>query len=234
MAAIEAEKALIGDSQAFQREYMLKSVGVNTAIIKPEWITYYDELPSQSYDYQRLFSAIGIDLAIVVSDTSDFTSMVSAHVYEIDDKVSIYILPNPINMRMEYPETVTTCERLSRSVFPGSRARLYIEEVGYQAALIQTLKNKSYHVVGFKPQGQDKASRLALTTPAIVDGTVLFPKTGAEDLIRQLVYFGSEHHDDLADAFAILILLALQDIEEMDDEPSFTVIGKVQLPYTGL
>jgi len=213
MAAIEAERALIGDNRAFQREYMLISVGVNTAIIKPEWITYYDELPGPGYDHQRLFSAIGIDLAIVVSETSDFNAMVSAHIYKIDGKVTIHILPNPINKRMEYPETLITSERLARSVYPGSRARLYIEEVGYQAALIQTLKNKSYHVVGFKPQGQDKASRLALTTPAIVDGTVLFPRIGAEELLRQLVGFGSERHDDLADAFAILVLLTLEDID---------------------
>lgn len=225
MVAIDAEKTLIGDNRAFQREYMLKSVGVNSAIIRPEWITYYDELPHDGYKHQHLFSAIGVDLAIVVSDTSDFTSMVSAHVYRIDNKLSIFILPNPINQRMEYPETVETCKRLSRSLFPGSRARLYIEEVGYQAALIQTLKNRSYHVVGFKPQGQDKASRLALTTPPVQDGTVLFPKTGAEDLIRQLVGFGSERHDDLADAFAMLILLALQDVEEYDSS-SLTIISR--------
>lgn len=213
IAAVEAEKALIGDNRAFQREYMLISVGVNTAIIKPDWITYYDELPGQGYDHRHLFSAIGIDLAIVVSETSDFTAMVSAHIYKIDGKVSIYILPSPINKRMEFPETVITSERLSKSVWPGSRTRLYIEDVGYQASIIQTLKNKSYHVVGFKPQGQDKASRLALTTPAIVDGTVLFPRSGTEDLLRQLVGFGSERHDDLADAFAILVLLALEDLD---------------------
>jgi len=213
MGAVEAEKALIGDNRAFQREYMLISVGVNTAIIKPEWITYYDELPGPGYDHRRMFSAIGIDLAIVVSETSDFTAMVSAHIYKIDGKLSIFILPNPVNKRMEYPETLIASERLSQSIFPGTRARLYIEDVGYQASLIQTLKNKSYHVVGFKPQGQDKGARLALTTPAILDGRVLFPKNGAEDLIRQLVGFGSERHDDLADAFAILILLIIEDID---------------------
>jgi len=39
----------------------------------------------------------------------------------------------------------------------------------------------------------------------VQSGKVLFPKKGAERLIEQLVHFGMEKHDDLADAFAILL-----------------------------
>jgi phage terminase large subunit-like protein len=51
----------------------------------------------------------------------------------------------------------------------------------------------------------DKRSRLILTANFIKNGKVLFPRTGAEELIRQIVHFGVEKHDDLADAFAHLI-----------------------------
>ena len=39
----------------------------------------------------------------------------------------------------------------------------------------------------------------------IKNGTILFPDKGCEELIEQLVGFGVEKHDDLADAFSLLI-----------------------------
>ena len=39
----------------------------------------------------------------------------------------------------------------------------------------------------------------------IKTGKILFPKKGCEELLRQLVHFGVEKHDDLADAFSVLI-----------------------------
>jgi hypothetical protein len=60
-------------------------------------------------------------------------------------------------------------------------------------------------------KGQDKRARLALTSHAVQSGQVLFPRQGAEDLINQLVNFGIEKHDDLADAFSLLIIKALEE-----------------------
>jgi len=34
----------------------------------------------------------------------------------------------------------------------------------------------------------------------------LFPEKGCEELIDQLIGFGKEKHDDLADAFAMLVI----------------------------
>lgn len=59
--------------------------------------------------------------------------------------------------------------------------------------------------------GQDKRERLNLTTHLIKSGKILFPKKGCEQLITQLIGFGYEKHDDLADAFAILILKIQED-----------------------
>jgi hypothetical protein len=44
----------------------------------------------------------------------------------------------------------------------------------------------------------------------IRSGKVLFPKKGAEDLIQQLVYFGVEKHDDLVDAFTMVLHMAIK------------------------
>jgi predicted phage terminase large subunit-like protein len=56
-----------------------------------------------------------------------------------------------------------------------------------------------------KPGNQDKRSRLVLTANLIKTGQVLFPKEGAEELIQQIVHFGVEKHDDLADAFVNVV-----------------------------
>lgn len=211
--AIEHQKQLVADPRAFAREYMLVSVGVADEVIKPDWIARYNELPHSGLDNKRLFSACGVDLAIKINERSDFTAIVSAHVYEIDGKIQIYILPHPVNKRMEFPEQKEVIKRVATSIWPGTRSMVFIEDVGYQASIIQDLKNESYDVTGFHPQG-DKLSRLTITSPAIKNGTVLFPMDGCETLIRQLTGFGTEKHDDLSDAFAILILLILQRLDE--------------------
>ena len=51
----------------------------------------------------------------------------------------------------------------------------------------------------------DKRERLSIIAPLIENGTILFPKQGAEELIGQLVNFGIEKYDDLVDAFTMLV-----------------------------
>ena len=43
-------------------------------------------------------------------------------------------------------------------------------------------------------------------------GRILFPLHGAERLIEQIIGFGVEKHDDLVDAFTLLVLQLLQEI----------------------
>ena len=56
----------------------------------------------------------------------------------------------------------------------------------------------------------------------IQSARVLFPKRGAEKIIQQIVGFGSEKYDDLADAFAMLVLHAM--INRPGPGPSITFI----------
>ncbi len=76
-----------------------------------------------------------------------------------------------------------------------------------------------------KVSGQDKRSRLALITHLIKHGKVLFPSGNrSEELIMQLTGFGIEKHDDLADAFSLLLLKVL---EEDEGGFGFFFIGSV-------
>ena len=131
--------------------------------------------------------------------------MVSAHVHEYGDAMKVYILPNPINERLTSLETFERGKAVCETIAGGSRSFLFVEEVGYQGSLIEQFKKAGLPAEGVKVHGQDKRARLNLVTSLIQSGQVLFPKKGAERLIEQLVGFGYEKHDDLADAFAILL-----------------------------
>jgi len=219
---VEDLKRTIGNEKSWQREIMLRIITDEDQVVKPEWIHYYDELPPLK-DSGLRFIGTGIDLAISQRDTADYTAMVSAHVHGRQENLQVYILPNPVNERLDFPTALERAKQLSKALSGGGHTtELYIEEVGYQPALIQELKRQSYHAEGVKVAGQDKRSRLSLLTSMIQNGQVLFPRKGCEDLITQLTGFGLEKHDDLADAFAILLFKVM---ENNRPEPKITFIG---------
>ena len=198
---IEKLRMMIGNEHAWQREFMLRIIPDEGQVIYPEWIHHYDQLPSERPNYV----VTGIDLAISEKDTADYTAMVSACVYGTGDDLRIYILPNPVNKRLNFPQTVERAEALNRSMKSIAFHRLYVEEVGYQASLIHQLRIVGVTAEGVTPHGSDKRSRLALTGGHVFTGKILFPTKGAEQLIQQLTGFGTEKHDDLADAFSMLV-----------------------------
>jgi predicted phage terminase large subunit-like protein len=210
MEDVEKLKKTFLQESAFYREYLLKIISDEDRIVKREWIKYYDNLPSPDADDFE-FAGVGIDLAISERESADYTAMVSAYMFGRGEKLGVYILPNPINKRMDFPTTVDTAISLSKTVVHGEQTKLFIEEVGYQKAFIDYLSSKSIPVEGVQVHGQDKRTRLALVTHIIQQGKVWFPRHGAEELINQLTGFGIERHDDLADAFSLLLLKILEE-----------------------
>ena len=204
MADVEREKKKIGNEISWQREYLLRIIPSSERVVHEDWIKKYDELPPISKGSKYRYVSTGIDLAISQKDNADYTAMVSARVYGYGEDIKIYILPNPVNKRLTFPQQVEMAKKVSTAVNGGRQSKIIIEEVYYQAALGQQLKEAGFPAVGAKVSG-DKRTRIALTTHLIQSGKILFPRHGVEALIRQLVDFGVEKHDDLADAFTILI-----------------------------
>lgn len=207
LEAIEREKRLNGDDKAWQREYMLKIIADEDQIVQREWIQYYDEIPS---DYEAKeeyrYSIMGVDLAISKDTHADYTAMVVGHIFGQDDSLKVYIEKFPVNERMDSPSTMDKIKDMSKSSGLFSRqCKVYIEEVGYQTSMIQFLEKSIYDVNPFPLHGRDKRARLDTVAYLIKSGRVLFPKVGAEELIQQLIYFGVEKHDDLVDAFTIVL-----------------------------
>lgn len=204
--SIEKLRIETGDEVAFEREYMLNIISTTEQVVHKDWMQFYDELPTSGLRQ----IAIGIDLAISEKDSADCTAVVVGYVYGYGKHMKIYIQPHPINERIPFPvqvENITTLVALQKQKC--HRVKLYIENVGYQEALVQLLKSKKYDVESV-PARTDKTTRLRLTTPLLRDGQIFFPHEGCEELIEQLLGFGKEKHDDLVDAFAILILKVIE------------------------
>lgn len=215
---IEKLKATIGTDAAWYREYLLRIISDADRVVHPEWIHSYDAIPSETGNDFR-FTGTGVDLAISQKASADYTAMITAKVFGQSEKLRVFILPNPINKRMDFPETVEVAINIAKTL----KSKLFIEDVGYQQALIQHLENvRNVSAEGVKPGGQDKRARLALVTHLVQQGKVLFPRKGAEELIQQLIGFGIEKHDDLADAFAILLLKIIE--EDNIPEPGIYII----------
>jgi len=206
MEAVEARRQGISDESAWQREFLLKIIPAEDQVVHREWIQYYknDEMPTFKFD-KYSWTKIGIDLAISEKSSADYTAMVVGSLFGQYGDSKLYIHPFPVNERLDFPATVAKAKELADTAGP-NRCELLIEEVAYQKALTQQLRRDWYFAKGVGVNGMDKRTRLSLVSQFIKDGKILFPRKGAEKLIEQIVGFGAEKHDDLMDAFIILVL----------------------------
>lgn len=202
LADIEQEKKKVGSDIAWQREYMLRIIPEDNQVVFPEYIKYYDELPSIEKEEYR-FTWFGVDPAISQKSTADFTAIVGAQVHGYGENMKIYILPNPTNKRLNFPDLVEHI-KLLLNMNKGKNAKVLVENVAYQASVFQQLQREGYLVEGVKILG-DKRERVASITHLMSSGKILFPRHGAELIIQQLLGFGAEKFDDLVDGFTLLI-----------------------------
>lgn len=200
-ASIQTEKKKIGSINAWMREYMLLILPEDDQVVLSEWIKYYPELPNIN-DSSYRYTIAAADLAISESNSADYTAIPVAKVYGYAEKMRIYILPHPVNKRLNFPQQLETIKSIYLE--HKKRIKFLIESNGYQKALLQTLEKEGYPVEGIQ-HSSDKRARLSLITPQLKNGMVLFPRNGADILIRQLIGFKVEKHDDLADAFTMLV-----------------------------
>jgi predicted phage terminase large subunit-like protein len=203
MAEVNSLRTMIGNEIAWQREYLLRIIPDDDQVIYPQWIQYYDKVPPKTHQAYRGTYA-SVDLAISQKESADYTAVVSALIFGRADRLRIYILPNPIVKKITFPQQVELLKTYNSTILDGSYDKLLVEGVGYQDALPQMLDTLGISAIVVKPT-TDKRTRLALTAPLIQSGKIKFPRNGAEEIIRQITGFGVEKHDDVADAFSMLI-----------------------------
>lgn len=226
---IEDLRKTIGREEVFLREYLLQLVDKKDQVIKKEWIIPYDIMPEihgdkeepsfylgrqikvltwpkepkkERFEYRG--TVVGIDPAISQADTADFTAMVACHVFGCGENMRIFILPLIVNERLSLQGILAKAKRF-KEMFPRETVRFVVEDVAAQNYLIQLMKSEGLFVTPMKVSGISKHDRLVNSTLHFEKGSILFPKKGAEQLIEQVLDFGTEKHDDLADALTSMI-----------------------------
>ena len=198
---------------AWEREYKLKVVSEDGAIITPEDIHYYDEFPPKTETTNDKGEKVripapaslkghGVDLAISEKESADYTAIASGDVFYIDDGPKIYVRPDPFNQHVTFHDTMKRVRAIPGEL-KGANL-FFVEDVGYQKAAIQEMERAMLPVIPMKPTA-DKRSRLQVIAPYIKNGTVLFPRSGCEQLLAQMFNLGVEAHDDLCDALVWLV-----------------------------
>jgi phage terminase large subunit-like protein len=191
----------------WQREMLLKIVAEEDQIIKPEDIHYYDERPTGLASIK----GHGIDLAISQKENADYTTIVTGEVFYTDSAPKIYIRPHPYNAHVTFHDFMQKVRDIPGEL-KGANL-FFVEDIAYQKAAIQEMERMMLPVVPMKPT-TDKRSRLQVVAPYIKNGTVLFPRSGCEELLGQVFNLGVESHDDLCDGLTSLLQgLANQGLE---------------------
>jgi phage terminase large subunit-like protein len=146
-----------------------------------------------------------------LKENADYTTDVEGDVFYVPSDPSlatsesvpkIFILPDPFNEHVSFHNFM-----LYIRAVPGKRKGahiFFVEDVAYQKAAIQEMERAMLPVVPMRPT-TDKRSRLQVVAPYIKNGTVLFPRSGCEQLLGQIFNLGVESKDDLVDGLTTLL-----------------------------
>src|ERR1700722_10853539 len=201
--ALDRKRDELGDI-GFRREMLLQVVPEEGQDVLPEDITYYDDPPFGDGNYL----AHGVDLAISTKESADYTAIVSGEVTWNGQQIEIFVQPHPIIRRMTFSDTMEALDNVRKSSLMSSS--FFVENVAFQQAAIEELERRAFDVTAMHPI-KDKRARLRVAARYIKNGTVKFPRKGCEQLLTQLLGFGSEKFDDSVDALVYLILGVVRD-----------------------
>lgn len=207
MEAIEKKKEevlMAGEGMGhviWAREYLLIDADEEDMVLKLSDIQYY---PDEWLQKKANKSGVGVDFAISKKEKADYTAMVKGmEVSDDNGERKLLIMKNNFASRVDFTETIKKAVEINELMPIGTK--FYPEKVNYQEAAHEIMRKNGINVVPMSATG-DKKSRIASACFYIKQGRVLFPKDGAQDVIDNLVGFGIEEHDDIADACAYLIL----------------------------
>ena len=177
----------------FLSQYQQNPVPLEGAIVKRDWLTYYDVSSRPSY-----FSCIlqSWDTANKSGELNDFSVGTTWGMY----KDHFYLL-DVFRKRLNYPE-------LKRAVIDHARLhkanKILIEDKGSGTQLIQEFQKEFlYGVRSYQPpSGTDKIMRLHAQTALFESGRVLLPVTAPwlEEYVRELTSFPGGKYDDQVDS----------------------------------
>ena len=172
----------------FQQEYLAQFVDMAGARVKREWLRHGE--PPDTFDT----IAMGVDLAISTKEGSDYTAVVVLG--RTADGLTWVIAAE--RTRAAFHGVVSFIQAMAARYNPSVIA---IEQVQYQAAVVQELLRKTaLPVRGIRPD-RDKVTRFQ-PLEARYEQSLVWHASGLHEYEDELLSFPEGAHDDLVDAAA--------------------------------
>jgi predicted phage terminase large subunit-like protein len=211
---LEKKKRSMG-SQLFAGLYQQRPSAIEGAIIKREWLRYYDEPPAA-------FDEIGSfwDLAFGASDTSSYCAG------QIWGRVgSSFYLIDQLRGRWEFPQMVQAVVAMSAK-YPAVISK-YVEAAAAGKPLIATLAGSIPGLIG-ETVTDSKPIRMASVAGLFEAGNVYLPSERlcpwVSDYVEELTTFPNANNDDQADTTS----MALKKLSVAEYDFNFALPGSGQ------
>jgi len=177
----------------FSSQYQQNPVPVGGAIVKIDWLQYYDgEPPSSRYP----FILQSWDTANKSNELNDYSVCTTWR--RNDDR---FYLLDVFRKRLNYPDLKRAVIDLKNKYQPNT---ILIEDKASGTSLIQDLKaDRIPNVIGYEPpSGTDKVMRLYAQTALFENGQVFLPRLAnwLNDYRLELTSFPGAKHDDQVDS----------------------------------
>lgn len=210
----------------FQTQYLQKPIASDRTIIKEEMLIEKDlsEVPSIE-DAEMVYASH--DFPVKEKEKSDFLGSVLG--YRVGS--TLYI-QDCLEKRMAFVKSVNYVEQLD-NIYPGIIQ--VIEDKANGSPILQQLQDKVPGLQAYLPGSNSKSDRLDYTTPYLTSKSVVFVKTefnkltqtyqlspALQNLKKRLLSFPFVEHDDIVDAFSMLILFVFMDRKYQVYGRSFT------------
>lgn len=189
LTELEKIKSSIG-FKAFESLYQGRPTAASGNIIKYDWWTYYNELPS---DLQVVQSW---DTAFKTGSTADFSVCTTWGISPSD-----YYILDLWRGRVAFPELKRMAIQLYDHYKP---QQVIVEDKASGQSLIQELqKGTRMPITKFKPD-KDKVARVNAITPLIESGKVKLPEQAAwlYEFLQECSQFPDGKHDDQVDSMS--------------------------------
>lgn len=214
----ESLRAEVGET-IFETQYLQNPIASDKTAIKPDMIVEKD-LPDTPGVENAEITYASHDFPVKDKDTSDFLGSVLG--YRV--RGTIYIT-DCLEKRMGFTKGVEYVKQID-NVFPGTIQ--IIEDKANGSPILQQLQDTVAGMQAFQPGTASKFQRLESASLYMVSGNVVFVRTvfnklsqqwelspALRNLKQRLLNFPFVEHDDIVDAFSMLILFVFMDRRNM-------------------
>lgn len=172
----------------YRREYEAEFIGSVGALVSREQLTF-----GRCPDVGTLDLAIGVDPAISLKSTADFTAVV---VLGRDRNTGVFYVLDALVARLAFNEQLQAITELATRW----EAPVFCEAVAYQSALAQELLRTTTFTVNPVRPSKDKLTRAAPWYNRVQQNLVVWDPDLPGELIDQVTSFPVAKHDDGVDA----------------------------------